>query len=160
MTAAVVDNTLLSNFAHIQRPKLLEAAFDQPVIVRAVMDELEVGMQSGRIPTVDWNWLPVIRLTDEEHALAERLNQTLGRGEAECIALAQSRQWIILTDDRDARRAAREAGLIVSGTLGALMNMVRSHALSFAEADEFLATMKRSGYRCPVNSLTELDAGL
>jgi predicted nucleic acid-binding protein len=64
-----------------------------------------------------------------------------------------------LTDDRDARRAAQEAGLIVSGTLGALMNLVRGSTLSLAEADEFLATMKRRGYRSPVNSLTELDTG-
>lgn len=159
MTAAVVDNTLLSNFAHIQQPKLLAVAFDQPVTVRAVMDELVVGIQATRIPSVDWSWLPVIELTDDEHAMAERLNQTLGRGEAECIALAKSRQWIILTDDRDARRTAREAGLIVSGTLGALMNLVRGNALSLAGADAFLTTMKQSGYRCPVNSLSELDIG-
>lgn len=159
MTAAVIDNTLLSNFAHIQRPKLLATAFDQPVTVPAVMAELEVGVQTARIPAVDWRWLPVIELTDEEHTLAESLNQTLGRGEAECIALATSRQWIILTDDRVARRRAREAGLIVSGTLGALMNLVRVNALSHAEADAFLATMKQNGYRCPVNSLSELDTG-
>jgi predicted nucleic acid-binding protein len=159
MTAAVVDNTLLSNFAHIQQPKLLEAAFDQPVTVRTVMDELQVGVQTARIPSVDWSWLPVIELTDDERVMAEHLNQTLGRGEAACIALAKSRQWIILTDDRDARRAAREAGLIVSGTLGALMNLVRGYALSLAEADKFLAIMKQSGYRCPVNSLSELDTG-
>ena len=159
MTEAVVDNTPLSNFAHIQQPKLLAAAFDQPVTAPAVMDELEVGVQTARIPAVDWSWLPVIELTDEERTLAEHLNQTLGRGEAECIAVAKSRQWIMLTDDRDARRVAREAGLIVSGTLGALVNLVRDNALSLAEADEFLAIMKRSGYRCPVNSLSELNTG-
>ena len=159
MTEAVVDNTLLSNFAHIQQPKLLESAFDQTVTVRAVMDELEVGVQTTRIPSVDWSWLPVIELTDDERVMAEHLNQTLGRGEAACIALAKSRQWIMLTDDRDARRAARETGLMVSGTLGALMNLVRVNVLSLAEADKFLATMKRSGYRCPVNSLSELDTG-
>jgi predicted nucleic acid-binding protein len=159
MTEAVVDNTLLSNFAHIQQPKLLETAFDQPVTVRAVMDELEIGVQTTRIPAVDWSWLPVIELTDDERVMAEHLNQTLGRGEAACIALAKSRQWIILSDDRDARRVAREAGLIVSGTLGTLMNLVRGKSLSLAEADKFLAIMKRSGYRCPVNSLSELDSG-
>jgi predicted nucleic acid-binding protein len=90
MIEAVVDNTLLSNFAHIQQPKLLESAFDQPVTVRAVMDELEVGVQTTRIPSVDWSWLPVIDLTDDERMMAQRLNQTLGRGEAECVALAKS----------------------------------------------------------------------
>jgi predicted nucleic acid-binding protein len=159
MIAAVVDNTLLSNFAHIQQPQLLATAFDQPVTVLAVRDELEVGVQTMRIPSVDWSWLPIIELTEEERIMAEHLNQTLGRGEAECIALAKSRQWIILTDDRDARRTAREAGLLVSGTLGALMNLVRSKTLSLIEADQFLAIMKKKGYRCPVNSLSELDSG-
>lgn len=157
MTAAVIDNTLLSNFAHIQQPQLLEAAFDQPVTVHAVMDELAIGVQTARIPSVDWSWLPIIELTDEERAMTERLNETLGRGEAACIALATSRQWIVLTDDRDARRAAREAGIIVSGTLGASTNLVWGGALSLTEADDFLAIMKRSGYRCALNSLSELD---
>lgn len=53
----------------------------------------------------------------------------------------------------------REAGLIIFGTLGALTNLVRGDALSLTEADKFLAIMKRSGYRCPVNSLSELDMG-
>lgn len=157
MTAAVMDNTLLSNFAHIQHPKLLEFAFDQPVTVQAVMDELMMGVQTARIPSVDWGWLPIIELTDEERAMADLLNQRLGRGESACIALAKSRQWIVITDDRDARRAAREAGLGVSGTLGALMNLVRGDVLSLTEADELLETMKRNGYRCPLNSLSELS---
>lgn len=157
MTRAVIDNTVLSNFAHIQQPMLLASAFNQPVTVRAVMDEWEVGVTLARVPAVDWSWLPIIELTDGERALAAQLSQTLGRGEAACIALAESRGWMILTDDRDARRAAREVGLKVSGTLGALMNLVRGGDLSLAEADGYLAIMKQNGYRCPVDSLSELD---
>ena len=78
MTEAVVDNTLLSNFAHIQQPKLLATAFDQPVTVPAVMDELEVGVQIARIPSVDWSWLPIIELTDDERMMAERLKSNPG----------------------------------------------------------------------------------
>lgn len=157
MTAAVIDNTLLSNFAHIQQPNLLTAAFPKPVTVRAVMDELEVGVQTARIPSVDWLWLPVVELTDDEHLMAESLSQILGRGEAACIAVAKSRQWAVLTDDRNARRAAKEMGLVVSGTLGALMNLVRNNVISLAEADTFLSIMKRNGYRSPVSSLSELN---
>jgi predicted nucleic acid-binding protein len=91
MTAAVIDNTLLSNFAHVQQSKLLEAAFDQPVTVRAVMNELMIGVQTARIPSVDWSWLHIIELTDEERTIADLLNQSFGRGESACIALAKSR---------------------------------------------------------------------
>ena len=107
MTTVVVDNTVLSNFTHVEQPKLLRAAFDNPVTVRAVMDELIEGIRLDRLPPVDWGDIPVIELTADEQESADVIGQRLGRGEAACIALARSRQWIVLTDDRDARAAAR-----------------------------------------------------
>ena len=104
-------------------------------------------------------WLPIAELSAHEQSVADRLCQTLGRGEAECIAVAQSRQWRVVTDDRDARRVAREAGVVVTGTLGALMNLVRGQALPMTEADALLTTMKEHGYRSPVHSLSELESG-
>ncbi len=64
---------------------------------------------------------------------------------------------MILTDDRDARTAAREVGIMVSGTLGALMNLVEGGTLSMSQADHLLVLMKQHGYRCPVDSLSELN---
>jgi predicted nucleic acid-binding protein len=159
MTPVVIDNTVLSNFAHIQQPSLLGKAFETPVTVRAVIEEWHVGVQSARVPSADWGWIPLIELTPAEQVFAEQLGKTLGRGESACIALAQSRRWIVLTDDRDARRMARQGGITISGTLGALKNLVRGHVLSLTEADVFLTMMKQHGYRCPVNSLSELDNG-
>jgi predicted nucleic acid-binding protein len=157
MTTVIVDNTVLSNFAHVEQPQLLGEAFDNPVTVRAVMDELTEGVRLERLPSVDWRDVPVIELTSDEQTSADLFGQRLGRGEAECIALAQSRQWMVLTDDRDARAAAREAGVIVSGTLGALMNLVEGGTLSLPQADHLLALMKQHGYRCPIDSLSELN---
>lgn len=157
MTTVVVDNTVLSNFAHVEKPTLLRAAFDKLVVSRAVMGELAEDERLGRVPSVDWNWLSIIELTAEEQLQADKFGQTLGRGEAECIALAQSRKWMVLTDDRDARQTARTADVVVSGTLGALMNLVHAGTLSIADSDRLLAQMKQHGYRCPIDSLAELD---
>jgi predicted nucleic acid-binding protein len=55
------------------------------------MNELMIGVQTARIPSVDWSWLPIIELTDEERTIADLLNQSFGRGESACIALAKSR---------------------------------------------------------------------
>ena len=60
MTTVVLDNTVLSNFAHIQQLRLWQRAFEQPVSVRAVMEALKVGAQFQRIPSVDWSWLLII----------------------------------------------------------------------------------------------------
>lgn len=157
MSAGVIDNTVLSNFAHVQRPRLLEQAFDNLVSVPAVMEELTIGQERGLIPTVEWSWLSIIELTTSEKMLSQEIGQTLGRGEAECIAVAQSRALFILSDDRDARRIAQRKGIVVTGTLGALMNLIRRDVLSLSDADKLLQIMRQQGYRCPVNSLSELE---
>lgn len=156
MTVAIVDNTVLSNFAHVSKPELLQAAFDELVIPPAVREELTEGEHSGQVPTVDWNWMAVIELTPDEKLRATQLEEVLDFGEAECIAVAQARNWIVLTDDRDARRMAQSPGIDLAGTLGALINLVEHSILTLAQADTLLTEMRQHGYRSPVNSLSEL----
>lgn len=157
MTTSVVDNTVLSNFAHVNRPELLQAAFDELAIPPAVREELAEGERLARVPTVDWDWLTVIELTPEEKARSDQLGQVLDFGEAECIAVAEARHWIVLTDDRDARHLAQSLGVYISGTLGALVNLVKQGTLTLIHADELLAEMRQHGYRSPVTSLSELE---
>lgn len=155
MTIAVIDATVLSNFAHLKNPELLNAAFEASVTVEAVMREIQAGVDSARLPSVDWSWLLIAQLTAPELVVAAVLKETLGKGESECIALAQSREGIIVTDDRDARNVARKMNVSISGTLGALNNLVEQQALSISEADEALRLMRLQGYRSPVKSFTE-----
>jgi predicted nucleic acid-binding protein len=157
MTLVVVDNTVLSNFAHIERPELLHQAFADLATTPAVMTELATGEQLGRVPAVDWSWLSMVTLTAEEQTRVDTLHETLGLGEAECIAVAKERGELVLTDDRDARKVARSLDVAVSGTLGALMNLVRQGILTIAKADELLETMKQHGYHSPISSLSDLD---
>lgn len=123
------------------------------------MLELDGGVQSGRVPATDWSWLPVIELDETELADANTLSRTLGQGEARCIALAASRGWLVLTDDREARTTAQSLGVAVSGTLGTLANLVRGKAITLAEADTLLLQMMRHGYHSPVQTLSELLDG-
>lgn len=157
MIHALADNTILSNFAHVRRPELLRAAFDAIVVPPAVRAELAEGERLNRLPQVDWQWLETVALTAEEQERMEVLSATLGQGEAACIAIAQTRGWLVLTDDRDARRAAQAVGVAVSGTLGALVNGVRQGLVSVTQADALLAEMVEHGYHSPVSSITELD---
>jgi predicted nucleic acid-binding protein len=123
------------------------------------MAELAAGVELGRVPAADWSWLTEVALSDAEMAHASRLGELLGQGEAQCIALAASRGWLVVTDDRDARRTAQSLGIMVSGTLGALMNLVRGQMLPAPEADHLLRLMKEYGYRSPVASLSQLIGG-
>ena len=156
MTTALVDTSVLSNFAQVGQPSLLQAAFAEVVTTPSVMAERAEGERLGRLPTVNWAWLPVVELTPEEATRFAELHQSLGAGEASCLAVAQARGWMVLTDDRDARRVAQTRGVAISGTLGALVNLVDQGTLTLDQADSLLTQMKQYGYRCPVVSLREL----
>jgi predicted nucleic acid-binding protein len=151
---AVLDATLLSNFAHGRRPDLLHLALGEGAATTpAVMAELQAGEALGLVPLCDWDWLTVVEPSNEEQRLALSLKRQLDPGEAECLAVAQTRRCKFFSDDFAARRLARHHKLTVSGTLGVLLALVDEKRLSQEEADSLLAIMMSHGYRSPVNSL-------
>ena len=67
MPKAILDTTILSNFAHIQRPDLLQSVFQTDAVTTAVvMAELKAGVVLGWVPRCDWSWLHVTTLTSDE----------------------------------------------------------------------------------------------
>ena len=80
----------------------------------------------------------------------------LDEGEATCLALAHSRGYAFLTDDRVARREARRRGVPLPGTIGALVSLIDEGHISREEADQALQEMIAVGYHSPVQSLSEL----
>ena len=157
MLLALLDTTLLSNFAHIRRPDLLRAVTgENAAITPAIMAELERGEALGFVPSCDWSWLKVLPPTDAERRLATGLRLQLDAGEAECLAVAQARQGIFFSDDFAARRLARQRGVEVSGTIGVLLFLVDKEHLSLEDANRLLSSMLEQGYRSPVRTLQEL----
>lgn len=120
------------------------------------MAELQAGVRLGRIPEADWSYLTVVSLTEAEQELSRGLMPPLDEGEATCLALARSRGYAFLTDDRVARREARRWGVPLSGTIGALVSTIDQGHISREEADQALQEMIAVGYHSPVRSLTEL----
>ena len=157
MTLHILDTTVLSNFARIGRVDLLRLSLgNQGAMTGIVHDELQAGEATGRVPQIEWAWLPVIDLSPHETTQYEQIAQLLGRGEASCLAVALQQQATIVTDDRAARRYGLNAGIAVTGTLGLLRVLVRKEYLTMSEADEVLGAMIRLGYRSPVRKLSEL----
>jgi predicted nucleic acid-binding protein len=153
----VVDTTVLSNFARVRRPDLLEQAIaPHAIIPPAVRQERELGESLGLVPRLNWHWLPVATLNAIEQALSEKLRARMDAGEAECLALAISRNGIMVTDDRGARSQATLQGITVTGTVGILRELVKGARLSLAEADEVLTGMIAQGFYSPVRSLKQL----
>jgi predicted nucleic acid-binding protein len=154
MPLSLLDTTILSNFAHVQRPELVQLVLgDEAATTPAVLAELRQGEAFGFVPRAAWDWLPALILTEEEQALVADYLAVLEAGEAECLAAAVTRQARFFSDDLAARRLAQARGLHVSGTIGLLLALIHRDALTLVEADRLLAIMKQQGYRAPVVSL-------
>lgn len=153
----VLDNTVMSNFALIGRADWLRAVWPGMLVTPGeTWAELQAGVQLGHIPDIDWSWLTVLWLTEEECEARDELVPPLDEGEAACLALARSQGYAFLTDDRVARREARRLGVPLSGTIGVLRVLVDERRISLEEANEALGQMIALGYRSPVRSLSEL----
>jgi len=156
----LLDTTVLSNFAHVQRPDIPRTVLGAGVATTpGILAELRVGEQAGLVPVCDWAWLTVLTPTAAELATAADLQRQLDPGEAECLAVALQRGCRFLSDDFAARRMAEAKGLTVSGTIGILLKGVTGGTLALPEADRLLAEMIRHGYRAPVRSLRQLLTG-
>jgi len=155
MRVALSDTTVLSNFAHGQRPDLLRVLFTSLYVPVSVWEELGQGERAGLIPKVDWGWLEVVSLSPAEIAVSQQLQRQLDLGEADCLAVAQKRELTLYTDDRRARRIGRSLGLDITGTLGCLLELVDLSILHSEDADLLLARMRQRGYRSPVSSLKD-----
>src|SRR6266545_2067496 len=150
MKAALSDTTVLSNFAHVERPDLLQALFSPLLVPSSVLQELARGEELGSIPRCRWDWLEVVVPTPSEEALAARFRRSLGAGESDGLAVARTRGLLVLTDDRDARLLGKSLGLDISGTLGCLRDLVKRSIVELSGADLLLTQMREQGYRSPV----------
>jgi predicted nucleic acid-binding protein len=154
---ALLDNTVMSNFAIVERPDLLVAAFGKELATpEQAFAELATGVQFGKLPDLDWSWLPVWTLQPAETPRFRRFRAALNAGEATCLAMALNRGCRVLTDDHDAREFARRLQIPLSGTLGVLVRLTDTGTLDTAQADALLSRMIAAGYRSPVLSLKEL----
>jgi predicted nucleic acid-binding protein len=120
---------------------------------------LEQAASEIKADSAAWLELTGFESGAEEVAFREFSN-TLGYGEASCLALGQARGWLIMTDDLQARRLSRRLGLDITGTLGILALSVEEGILSLADGDLLVRRMIAEGYRSPYGSLTELLNGI
>lgn len=118
---SLLDNTVLSNFAAVSQPDLLRLTIGaNGATTSLVWSEFQRGIEIGKLPDQgqEWDWLPILTLSEAEKPLFDLFSQRMNAGEASCLAIAAIRGCRVLTDDRDARQIAAQWRIPVSGTLG------------------------------------------
>jgi predicted nucleic acid-binding protein len=163
----VVDNTVLTNFCLVDRLDILRTLFGKVYITYEVREEVFRGLDEGygfmrraeeAIGVGAESWLELIGFDTlaEEQSFRE-FTEGLGFGEASCLALSRHRGWLVLTDDKSARRRLLREELPVAGTLGILRLAVERELLPVEEGNELLHQMTSAGYHSPYGDLRDID---
>jgi predicted nucleic acid-binding protein len=116
----VSDTSPLNYLVLIESEEVLPKLFGRILIPRAVHDELRSPAGPERIKrflATEPSWLEIHPSPDADDDGVRDLDA----GEREAISLALTKSAdLVLLDERRGRKAAREHGLAVSGTLGVL----------------------------------------
>jgi hypothetical protein len=161
-----VNNTVLSNFARVDRLDILRMIFSKVYITPEVQQEVLRGVSAGydfleraqqKISPEAHRWLQLTTYSNQtEEELFLALCQQLDFGEASCLAIAKPRGWLVLTDDSAARKVAKTLTIPVSGTLGVLKLAVEYKIIQLSEDNALLQQMIRGRYHSPINDLSEI----
>jgi predicted nucleic acid-binding protein len=151
----ILDNTVLSNFALVQRTDLVTGIWKNCATTPDAWNEFMAGVILKRLPARAWKRLSIIELLPEEIEFQLRL-PSLGKGEGICLAVAHNRKAILATDDQKARRISLQWGLDITGTLGFLLFAIRFDHIGLAIANTLLHKMIAAGYHSPVEDLSKI----
>lgn len=156
----IFDTVALSNFLLCKAENVLIKRYqNRGSISVQVFTEIEQGIAKGYpLAQID-NFLEqatftVEMLKQDERPLFTNHLTYLGAGEASCIAMAEKRGYIVVTDDKKVRLTCKELGVPVTGTIGILRACCLDQQLSVTEADEILNNMIANGFFSPVQSIS------
>ena len=163
----IANTTVISNFSAVGQMNLLHRIFRKIHISVQVYEEIQKGQEEGYLfytgiessinPFSESGWIHLTSMSeDEEFRSFGRLSSHLGKGESSCLAIAAHRNWLFLTDDRDARRQAKRMKIRISGTLGCLIMAAEKNICTPEQSNGWLHEMIQKGYHSPVHDLKEL----
>ena len=155
-----LDATVISNYASTDSIGFVVQVVEAPVVVPAVRDEIEQGVDfgheylTGAVEAFD-EGLPI---SDEPAEIqGMNLGERLDAGEAEALRGAAEHDGTIATDDLAARRLGSELDVPVTGSIGLLILGIKQDRTGTQTADEWIESWRNQrGYYAPVESVTEL----
>jgi len=158
----IFDATVLSNFLIAGATLLIKQRYlHRGVISWQVYDEISAGFRKEptlrRIDSLlSQKSFKLITLSTKEHSFYVSLLDSLGRGEASCIAHARYSHYVVASDDKAARRICERYKIAYTGTIGILIAAYRDNQITIDKADEFLQAMIHAGFYSPVTRISDI----
>ncbi|MDI3329031.1 MAG: hypothetical protein QJR06_10780 [Alicyclobacillaceae bacterium] len=160
----ILDTGPLSYFTHGEVFDVFERLFARRIFIpRTVLKEsmVDIRVDANTQAALQNGWLQVVEdLSPEEIRVSDDLYRQhgLSKGEAEAVAIAYMRSWVLLCDEKAARNIAGKMGVAFTGSLGILYKAVHDNVLSEPEAEQALHKMRNAKQRIPagINRFADL----
>ncbi|WP_253737258.1 nucleic acid-binding protein [Halohasta salina] len=130
--AAVSDTGPLIHLAEIESLELL-SVFDHLCIPQTVYEELQRGGLPDRLASLDFELV---------EAGPEQATSSLDAGERAAIAVANERDFVLLTDDLAARETAADTGIEVHGSIGVIALAYSRECISKSDATSLMRALQ------------------
>ncbi|MDZ7749163.1 MAG: hypothetical protein U5K43_10255 [Halofilum sp. (in: g-proteobacteria)] len=161
-TVVVVDANVLINFIHIGQLDLLASLPGMTFIApREATNEITVGTQARAVrAALASGQLREAEVTGiEEMERYADLSRRLGKGESACLALAESRDWSVASDEKRLFRRTAIAGIgeaRILTTPDLLVHAIRSDLASVDDADRWKQLLAERRFRMKFESFADL----
>jgi predicted nucleic acid-binding protein len=160
----ISNTTVISNLSRIGCLDLLRQLYGDVFLSVEVYQEIQRGFEEGYtfyegiddIVEPKDGWLRLTALTGQEIEIFSQMPARLHAGEASSLAIAELRDWMLLTDDKAARTVAANRRIPLGGTLGCLLLGVERELWSLPQANQWLERMIEGGFYSPVPALDTL----
>lgn len=136
----VSDSTTLIILFDMNRVELLYNLFQKIYLPQSVFDEINFKNEI-KLP----HYMEIVSLQKSE--LLHSLNLLLDRGESEAIALAKERELALIIDEKKGRKIAQNMNIRIIGLLGIIYLNIKKDFITQEEAQLFLDTAIKNGYR-------------
>ncbi len=163
----IVDNNILSAFSKVERLELLPAIFDAIGTPPSVIEELDRAEAAGyefvervdAVKSYNGGWLEIVPLTAAELELAAEIrDHALSTTDAQCIAVASSRNRRLVTDDSHVGTIGQQHGVAVWDLVLVLQAAIQCGEISDPEElTDLIGTLRTAdGYRFATDDKSSL----
>jgi predicted nucleic acid-binding protein len=136
----ISDTTCLIGLTNIGQIDILREMYGSIIVTPEVAKEY-----GDTLP----EWIAIQAVSDSEKI--KILNKLIGLGESSAIALAiETRNALLIVDDKRARQFAISLGLEITGTLGLLIRAYENGILH--DIDSVVASLRNFSFRLPANA--------
>lgn len=158
----VTDANVLINLCHTGRLEWLgRLAGFEFMVPDHVLQEISDDEQRSQVSeALTRRWLTQVAITDPaEIEVYTQLRQIMGHGEAACLALAESRGWLVASDEKRTFRREAESRLgngHILTTPGLYVLAIRSGLVTVYEADRDKAVLEQHRFKMAFGSFREV----